>query len=217
MQIRNQLSKKNTVLLGTIFGSLLISVPAIPQATVAQQLSSKVNPCPSIFYEEPHNNQVLVPQGCPPNTATLRMDQHERIHHQGFSVVVPPIPVVRRWHSDVIQPPLPRNRQNAIASITPMAGKVNVRLKNDTNTRISYQAIGYTAPRILTGGQETVLKNLPTPVTITLVRKDGGLLKVIPIPTNKSGTLAVSLDEKTIPDNDQGVLRIQRDGQVFLN
>jgi hypothetical protein len=29
--------------------------------------------------------------------------------------------------------------------------------------------------------------------------------------------LAVSLDEKTTPDNNQGVLRIQRDGQVFLN
>ncbi|MBO3461585.1 hypothetical protein G7B40_024585 [Aetokthonos hydrillicola Thurmond2011] len=209
MQKHNQFRNKNTALLGTIFGSLLIGVPIIPQVTLAQQPILKVNPCPSIFYEEPHNHQVLVPNGCPPNAATLRMRVPLR---QPFSVVVP---TGRR--SSVIQPPLPENRQNAVASVTPMAGEVNVRLKNDTNARVSYQAIGYTAPRILTGGQTIVLRNLPTPVTITMVRKDGGFIKVTPMYANNPGTLAVSLNEKTAPDNNQGVLRIQRDGQVFLN
>ncbi|MHC5833019.1 MAG: hypothetical protein ACYT04_97810, partial [Nostoc sp.] len=32
----------------------------------------KINPCPKIFYEEPHNNQVVVPPGCPPNALTQR-------------------------------------------------------------------------------------------------------------------------------------------------
>ncbi len=212
MQKHNHLSKKRTALLRTICGSLITGVAAIPLAAVAQQPTSKVNPCPSIFYEEPHNHQVLVPQGCPPNAATQRLIRQERFPRQSFNLVVPP---VRR--SDVLQPPLPANRQNAIASVEPMSGKVNVRLKNDTNAWISYQAIGYTQPRTLLGGQEIVLKDLPTPVTITMVRQDGGLLKVRPLSSHKLGTLAVSLDEKTTPDNNQGVLRIQRNGKVYLN
>ena len=45
----------------------------IPRAAQAQQSTPKVNPCPSIFYEEPHNNRVVVPQGCPPNALTQRL------------------------------------------------------------------------------------------------------------------------------------------------
>jgi hypothetical protein len=59
-------------LLGAICGGLLISLPAIPQV-LAQESTPKVNPCPSIFYEEPHNSQVVVPQGCPPNALTQRL------------------------------------------------------------------------------------------------------------------------------------------------
>ncbi|MGH1393410.1 MAG: hypothetical protein ACRAVC_05160 [Trichormus sp.] len=58
---------------GAICGGLLIGVPVLPQAASAQQPIPKVNPCPSIFYEEPHNNRVLVPQGCPPNALTRRL------------------------------------------------------------------------------------------------------------------------------------------------
>jgi hypothetical protein len=61
---------------GVMFGGLLISLPAIFQTANAQQTNNrtdlKVNPCPSIFYEEPHNSQVLVPQGCRPNAYTSR-------------------------------------------------------------------------------------------------------------------------------------------------
>ncbi len=65
--------RKSAKLLGTIFGGLLISLPAIPYAAIAQQSTPKVNPCPRIFYEEPHNNRVMVPQGCPPNAFTQKM------------------------------------------------------------------------------------------------------------------------------------------------
>jgi hypothetical protein len=58
---------------GAICGGLLIGVPVLLQAASAQQPIPKVNPCPSIFYEEPHNNRVLVPQGCPPNALTRRL------------------------------------------------------------------------------------------------------------------------------------------------
>ena len=60
---------------GAIFGGLLISLPAIFQAANAQQpTTQQVNPCPSIFYEEPHNSQVMVPQGCRPNAYTSRVN-----------------------------------------------------------------------------------------------------------------------------------------------
>lgn len=61
-------------LFGVICGGLLMSLPVIPKAAVAQQTAApKVNPCPSIFYEEPHNNRVIVPRGCPPNALTQRL------------------------------------------------------------------------------------------------------------------------------------------------
>ncbi|MGI8504447.1 MAG: hypothetical protein ACR2LR_25445, partial [Hassallia sp.] len=181
----------------------------------AQQPSTKLNPCPRIFYEQPHRNRVLVPQGCPPNAFTSRQGGQGQIYgQQNSGVVVPVYPYNKR--TGVTQPPFPESRQSAIATVTPTAGKVDVKLKNDTNAGISYQAIGYTEPRFLAGGQEIVLRGLPTPVTITLVRPDRGLIKVVPVSTSE-GTLSVSLDETTNFDNNQGVLRIQRDGQVFLN
>ncbi|WP_017314141.1 hypothetical protein [Mastigocladopsis repens] len=212
MRTPNNLYQKRVGLLGTIFGGLLISIPAIPQAVIAQQPTSKVNPCPTIFYEEPHNSRVLVPQGCPPNTATFRLSG------QGGVVVQPRILVQPQGLPVNRQPiPYPESRQDPIATVMPTAGTVDVRLKNNTNARITYQAIAHTQPRILPGREEIVLQDLPTPVTITMVREDGGLVKVMPLSKSDSGVLAVSLDEKTTPDNNQGVLRIQRDGQVFLN
>jgi hypothetical protein len=47
--------------------------------------------------------------------------------------------------------------------------------------------------------------------------EDGGLLKVIPRSSSDTGMLAVSLDETTNFDDNQGVLRIQKDGQAFFN
>jgi len=204
-------SLKKIGLAGTAFGSLLIGLSAIAQSAVAQPQTPKVNPCPSIFYEEPHRYRVMVPAGCPPNAATLRFQQQGQTSGQPTILVVPSRTGVRP-----IQPPVPENRQSAIATVTPTAGTVDVKLKNNTNAGVSYQAIGHTQPRYLAGGQEFVLRDLPTPISITLVRQDGGLLKVMPTSTSE-GTLAVSLDETSNFDNNQGVLRIQSDGQVFLN
>ncbi|MEH1807136.1 hypothetical protein [Nostoc sp.] len=212
----NHSSFKKVGSVGTIFGTFLIGLSAMSQSAVAQPRISQINPCPSIFYEEPHRNRVMVPAGCPPNAATLRFERQQRTTGSQ-SIMVPAYPMNgRRTNVNVIQPPAPESRQSAIATITPTAGTVNVKLKNNTNAGISYQAIGQTQPRYLAGGQEFVLRGLPTPISITLVRQDGGLLKVMPTSTSE-GTLAVSLDETTNFDNNQGVLRIQKDGQVFLN
>jgi len=81
MNTSSQKLRKYAKVLGAMCGGLLISVPAIPQTALAQQSTSttprqstsSVNPCPSIFYEEPHNNRVVVPEGCPPNAITQRL------------------------------------------------------------------------------------------------------------------------------------------------
>jgi len=65
--------RKSANLISTIFGGLVIGLPAIPHAAIAQQSTRQINPCPRIFYEEPHNSQVMVPQGCPPNAFTQKM------------------------------------------------------------------------------------------------------------------------------------------------
>ncbi|PMB44947.1 hypothetical protein CEN39_27665 [Fischerella thermalis CCMEE 5201] len=211
MNPQNLKLKNKKGLLGSIFGGLLIGLPIIPFAASAAP-SSVLNPCPRIFYEEPHNNRVLVPEGCPPNAATLRLRGQRGVVVQPRILVEPGgLPVNRQTI------PAPETRQNAIANITPTAGTVDVRLKNNTNARISYQAIAYTQPRILAGGEEYVLQDLPTPVTVTMVREDGGFIQAQPIPTSEEGVLAITLDETANFSNSDTALRIQRDGQVFLN
>jgi hypothetical protein len=203
MNIRNQLRKENVGLVGAICTSLLVGLPTIPLRVVAAPLS-KVNPCSGIYYEEPFNHTRLVPLGCPPNAATQRSSVP----------ILTPRPILP---SNNVVVPLPETRSNAIATIMPMNGTVDVKLKNNTNAIVSYQALGSTERRFLSGGQEVILQNLPTPVTITMVRQDKGLLKVIPLSTSQQGMLEVSLDEAKNLDDNLGALRIQRDGQVFLN
>ena len=60
-------------LVGSFCGGLIISLPIIPHAAFAQQPKSQANPCPSIFYEQPHDSRVLVPQGCPLNTVSQKL------------------------------------------------------------------------------------------------------------------------------------------------
>ena len=202
------------------FGTLIIGLPALPLAASAVPVSTldKVNPCPGIYYQEPFNSRNIVPQGCTPNTATQRVQtgvvsERPVMRDQGvFTEPLTPAPP----SAGVTQPPLPEERSEPIATVMPMNGMVSVKLKNNTNTSISYEAIGHTQRRFLAGGEEIVLQ-VPTPVTVTMVRQDEGLLDVVPISTSDAGMLEVSLDEARNLDDNQGTLRIQRDGQVFLN
>ncbi|WP_427162739.1 hypothetical protein ACQFX9_15095 [Aliinostoc sp. HNIBRCY26] len=68
------MNTRSQKLFGAICGGMLMSISLVPQSASAQQSIPKVNPCPSIFYEEPHNNRVIVPQGCPPNALTRRLE-----------------------------------------------------------------------------------------------------------------------------------------------
>lgn len=196
-----------------VLSSFAIAVPFLPLATYAvpNRPNPKRNPCPKIYYEEPYNNKLIVPFGCTPNAATTRWKKTGEAVDQSINVIP------KNTNVKPIQPPIPQNRANSIATIKPIAGKVSVMLKNDTNARISYQAVKHTKVRYLEAKEEVVLRDIPTPVTLTMVREDGGLLRVIPVSTEEDGMLTITLDEKNKFDNNQGVLRIQEDGDVFLN
>ncbi len=269
--------RKYAGLFGAICGGLLISVPVITKAAVAQQTTSKINPCPSIYYEEPHNNQVLTPRGCPPNALTRKLAAQgtlpmtptpaptssspyqggmsvggetpqsstpgvnpcpriyyeepfntrnvvpqgcppnaltQQMQQQGFTpgVVIPVRPAV-----SVPQPPLPSQRQTASTQVALADGKVNIRLVNETGADITYQVIGDTQPRMLQGKSNVMLQGLNAPTTLTLYRKDRGLLQVVPQATSTPGMLEVKLDETTDQNMNKGSVRVQEDGTVFVN
>ncbi|MGM3307260.1 hypothetical protein ACSQ6I_15025 [Anabaena sp. WFMT] len=201
---------KYSQLIGTFCGGLLIYLPIIPQVVMAQQTTSQVNPCPRIFYEEPHNNRVLVPQGCPPNALTLRLME------QGL-IPVTPLPNQRNLGVGGESPPAPEQRQEPSARIALVNDKANIVLINDTGANVTYQVIGDTAPRILAGKSRTNLRGLSTPITVTFQREDRGLLMVTPKPAQEKGTLEVTLKETTDVNQDKSAMRIQANGEVFLN
>ena len=115
-----------------------------------------------------------------------------------------------------ITPPLPEQLQPPSATVAPIGGKVNVKLMNQTYTNITYQVIGDTLPRTLSGRSEVTLQNLRTPVNVTFQRPDRGFLRVNPQST-AAGMLEVTLTEATDFSTDRTAMTIQENGNVFLN
>ncbi len=167
-----------------------------------------VNPCPRIYYEEPHNNQVLVPEGCPPNTFT----QQQQAQGISPSQAVPMRPPVT-----AIQPPLPAEQQPPSAKIALADGRVNIRLVNDSGAEVTYEVVGDTPARSLEGKSDIMLRDLTAPVTVTFFREDGGLIQVTPQPSAETGMIEVRLNATTDVQQDKNAVRIQEDGTVFLN
>ncbi|MBW4489819.1 MAG: hypothetical protein KME12_18710 [Trichocoleus desertorum ATA4-8-CV12] len=99
----------------------------------------------------------------------------------------------------------------------PLNGKVDVMLRNNTDTTITYEVVGHTQPRSLAGGAEVMLQGLPVLVTITTLRPDRGLVQIAPISGAQAGAIGFALDETTRLDSDQEVIRIQNNGQVLVN
>jgi hypothetical protein len=197
---------KKTGLLNTLFASLFFGVPAIPLAASAQTRPAP-SVCPGVYYEEPWNNTVITPADCPPNAVTEQFIEEGRLPAQHGNM-----------SAQTAQPSQPEDRSDVIATITPTDGTVDVRVKNNTNALVQYQAIGYTDYVPLEGGEETVLRDVPLPATITFARQDDGFVKVMPISASTEGMLEVTLNEDAQPlDSNQGTLRIQEDGSVLLN
>jgi len=104
-------------------------------------------------------------------------------------------------------------KSNPSAMVMPVNGKINIKLMNATNAVVTYQVIGDTN-RTLAGGLDVTLQNIKTPLTVTFVREDKGLLKVSPKAASQ-GLLEVTLDESTNLDEDQDTVRVG--GTVFIN
>lgn len=236
--MKSQNFRKSAELFGAICGGLLISLPVIPQV-VAQQSPPKVNPCPRIFYEEPHNNQVVVPPRCPPNALTKRLaaqgllpasatpsPEQTRLSVGGEApksgVTTPPVPSEQTQQpspgavsSD--QPQLLQPRQTPSATIALANGTVNIKLKNETAANVTFQVIGDTAPRSLQGKSDVTLQGLKVPTTVTFEREDHGQLIVTPQPSSEPGSLEVTFKEATDATQGRSTMRIERNGSVFLN
>jgi hypothetical protein len=208
--LQDQNRVKNVATAGILLGSTLVSVAAISSSIRAT--ASPLNPCPRVYYEEPFNSTRRVPQGCPPNAATQQLTQSETqspVVQPGVTPSEDPTP---------LQPPLQEDQANAITTVALTNGLFNVRVINNTNTSVSYQVIGYTPRRYLQGGGTANLQGIPAPATILFVRQDNGFVDVIPVSTTEPGLLNISLDEDTNSgDINGGALRIQDDGQVYLN
>ena len=107
-----------------------------------------------------------------------------------------------------------------VTNVVPSRGTVNVRLKNETNVPINYQAIGYTENQTLEGGEKHTMINLPVPVVIRSARQDDGFIKIMPLADREQdGVLEVGLEEDPdfYDDPNIGVIRIEEDGSVYLN
>ncbi|MBE8967926.1 hypothetical protein IQ277_17190 [Nostocales cyanobacterium LEGE 12452] len=238
MNMKSQTFRKSAELFGAICSGLLISMPAIPQV-LAQESTPKINPCPRIFYEEPHNNRVVVPQGCPPNALTQRLaaqgllptpatpSQEQTRLGVGGEAPDSDVRLPRPAPGDQTQQPpsgavsndqqLLQPRQAPNATIALANGIVNIRLVNDTAANVTYQVIGDTAPRSLEGKSDVTLQALKAPVTVTFERQDGGQLIVTPQGSSEPGSLEVTFKEATNATQGRSAMRIERNGSVFLN
>ncbi len=225
----SQKNRKQASLVKAINRSLLINLPAIFMASVAiampgmeadKQMSqvnpnpgtstSPLNPRPNIFNEPPYNrsqrtsttdsNAAPTTDGVTPTTSGNEL---------------PNTPITTPEPGSTVQPPLPEE-QAPSAMVTPVDGKINIKLINATNAAVTYQVVGDTDQRTLAGDANVTLQGITTPVTVTLVREDGGLLKVSPQAAS-AGLLEVTLDETTSLDESDSTMRVQQNGIVLLN
>jgi len=210
MNTQNQLSQKTAGLVKAMCGGLLIGLPAIPLAALAEA-PRRVTSCPGIYYEEPFNSTHLPPEGCPANARSIRLGIGGPTTPDAYNPPAVPAPTT----GGGVIAPLPETQREVIATVTPQNQQVSVRLKNNTNALIFYRAVGHTGDKPLRGGEEAVLRGLPLPVTVMTTRVDDGFVEVASVSTD-SGMLEVALDEDANLDGNRSTLRIQEDGQVFL-
>ena len=111
-------------------------------------------------------------------------------------------------------PPLPEAGRQAIATVTPTNGQLSIELVNNTGTAVSYEVIGDTSRRTLLLNESAMLRGIPLPTTITVVRQDKGFVNIAAT-SFEDGVLKISLEPRPSLDDAQSAIRIQADGQVF--
>jgi hypothetical protein len=187
--------KSFSIVLASFVG--LTALDSIAKATP----TSILHPSPQINGKAPHNGLKSAPQQYPSN-ATIR-----------FNKSLPVMPLVTQ--AQPTQSPSTEEEQTVITTIKLTANQVNVRLRNTTNTPITYQVVGHTQPRTLENKKEIMLKDLPAPVSITLLRPDRGLIKVIPVKGSDAGVLGLTLHEAMGLNDSQNTVRIKSNGEVL--
>lgn len=135
---------------------------------------------------------------------------------QSPAAVSPVVPPTVPSTSSVSPTSPARERGAAIAVVTPMDNQLSLSLMNSTGTTVTYEVVGDTARRTLMADEAAMLQGIPLPATITVVRQDEGLLDVSAM-ESEDGMLQLSLMPEPALDSTQGVIRIQEDGQVFVN
>ena len=101
--------------------------------------------------------------------------------------------------------------------VDPIKDQISIKLVNDINAPVSYQAIEGTEPRILPPLSEITLQGLKAPVNLTFYRDDGGLIQAIPDETSMSQMLELTFKETESLAADDLTLRIDQDGNVSIN
>jgi hypothetical protein len=195
-----------SIVLTALTGLTGFSVPVLATTT------SMTNPCPRIYYEEPYNSSRISPVACPPNAATrLRNEQSQPVNKLPSQLPI----LVPGTTASPSQQPLSPVEPAPIGMVQLQSGRVNVTLKNMTNTQITYQAIGHTPPRNLVSKTDIVLQDISSPMTITFLRPDAGLIRVTMVANSGSGELVLMLDEATGLSDSQTSVRIQSNGNVL--
>lgn len=171
--------------------------------------TSLTNPCPQVYYEEPYNSLHILPTACPPGAVTQPVNEPS----QRSSKL--PVLVSETTTVDTLQPLTSPVEPTPIGTVQLQAGKVNVQLKNMTDTDITYQVIEHTQQRTLVGKTDLVLQDLPAPVTITFLRPDAGFVRVTMVANPGSDVLVLVLDEATGLNDSQISVRVQSNGNVL--
>ncbi|MCL2930118.1 MAG: hypothetical protein O4861_02140 [Trichodesmium sp. St16_bin4-tuft] len=100
--------------------------------------------------------------------------------------------------------------------IKPVNGFVNIKLTNKTAAKISYEVIGDTTQRQLSGKSEVILKTLKVPINITFYRETGGFLFIQTLFTSEKCLLELIMTETNDFNLDKSSLLIEETGSLFL-
>ena len=101
---------------------------------------------------------------------------------------------------------------------------INLRVENQTPAAINYEALGDTQPRVLTSGQETTLRNLNIPTTLTFFYQDAqkdrrlgeGLLRATLELDEDTNTLNIVVSPTRNLSADSSNIIIESNGNVFV-
>lgn len=146
-----------SVLIGLPLVAIATSVSANPEITSKLKLSqvtkvetpkenSALNPHPRIFSEAPYNRSILV------LAEKLRLTkQAPTPENSDAQNAIPSETEVKPWSEA---------QENRIALVKAINGQFNIRLMNTTNTEVTYELVGHTNQRQLTGNTNFLLQDI---------------------------------------------------------